>query len=358
MIRGAFNVVLDAQWGSGGKGKLAAFLAHEYNIKNASAANTPNAGHTVVSNGRRIVYKVLPSASFESGVVCWLAPGSVFSYARLRQEMVENTQRVRIHERACVVQDRHVELESLRLRKIASTMQGSTAAVIDKMMRDSATNVLAKNTCPELCLTGARFRTKVQDKLDNGYWLHEICQGYALSLDHGNDWPHCTSRNCTTQAALDTMGVPPKLLGDVYLNVRPFPIRVGSIDRKVYGNGHSGDWYSDQCELQWKDVSDKAGMPYEEAIQLMERERTTVTRRIRRVATMSWVNLRDAARTVGATKLVLNFAQYIDWKDHSVRSGGRLSKRTRAFVTKMEDTTNLKVVLVGTGEDRDDFVWL
>ena len=103
-------------------------------------------------------------------------------------------------------------------------------------------------------------------------------------------------------------------------------------------------------------------MPPNEATALIERERTTVTKRIRRVCTFSWTGLEDAVATNGATKLVLNFVQYLDWRDHGLRGGreafNRLSAKTRAMIDKIEATTSLPVVLIGTGADHADMISL
>ncbi len=161
--------------------------------------------------------------------------------------------------------------------------------------------------------------------------------------------------------ALDDLGMPPQMVGDVYLNVRTFPIRVGHIlsedGRKL---GDSGPFYPDSQEITWEQVAQEAGMPAEERVSLLKREHTTVTKRLRRVSTFSWMGLKDAARTNGATKLIVNFAQYLDWKDHGLRGGreafNQLSPRTRAFIDRVQETTGIWVALVGTGADQEDVI--
>jgi adenylosuccinate synthase len=174
---------------------------------------------------------------------------------------------------------------------------------------------------------------------------------------------NCTSRNCTVQAAMDYMAIPPRALGDVYLNLRTFPIRVGNLqDASGAMQGYSGDFYPDQEELTWDEVARRAGMPDQERLALAERERTTVTKRIRRVATFSWIGLRDAVRTNGVTKICVNFPQYLDWADAGLRGGPErlkdLSPRTREFIERVEHVANVPVVMVGTGALHDDFISL
>ena len=153
---------------------------------------------------------------------------------------------------------------------------------------------------------------------------------------------------------MDYMAIPPKLVGDVYLNLRTRPIRVGNyVNEDGVQQGYSGDFYSDSKEITWEQVAQEAGMPENEAVKLAERERTTVTKRIRRVATFSFIGLKDAVRTNGATKLVVNFIQYINWKDAGLNGGiealRKLSKESRAFLDKVEEVAQVPIVLIGTG---------
>jgi adenylosuccinate synthase len=191
-------------------------------------------------------------------------------------------------------------------------------------------------------------------------WLHEGSQGYALSIDHGSHYPSCTSRNCTLQAAMDHMAIPPSMMGDVYLNLRTFPIRVGNVYEDGVQKGYSGDFYSDCEELTWDQIAKQSGMPSEEAEKLGERERTTVTKRIRRVSTFSWIGLKDAVRTNGVTKISVNFVQYLNWKDAGIKGGrtsfNKLSKESREFIQKVEDVANVPVVLIGTGAHHKEII--
>src|SRR5262249_10146062 len=153
-----------------------------------------------------------------------------------------------IHDRAVVLQQRHREQEmsSPTLTAIASTQQGSATAAIEKILRDPGAVVAAyKGEFGRADVrTAADCRNAVREELeDGGTVLHEVSQGYALSVDHGSHFPFCTSRNCTTAKGLDDLGVSPRELGDVYLNVRPYPIRVGNIVRDGETVGHSGGFY-------------------------------------------------------------------------------------------------------------------
>jgi len=157
--------------------------------------------------------------------------------------------------------------------------------------------------------------------------------------------------------------MPAQVLGDVYLNLRTFPIRVGNVigeDGKQ--KGYSGDFYPDCKEMTWEQVAAESGMPADEAKILAERERTTVTKRIRRVSDFTYFGLQDAVRTNGATKLVMNFIQYVNWQDRGLKGGkeafDKLSKKSRDFIAKVEESVNRPVVLVGTGALHDEMISL
>jgi adenylosuccinate synthase len=383
-MRGSVNVVLDAAYGSSGKGKLSTWLADHMGYNHVSSANLPNAGHTAVMGDVKFVAKALPTAAIlnrtdtrNRPMVLLLTPGSGFSWAQFVKEWEESHfPVVHIHNRAMVVTAEHARREregTDSTLHLASTMQGSGAVLSDKIMRRQyaslvrstdlevvANEYLTKFDKPKTAemfldsvfvTSGQRFRDDMHGLLESDDLLHEGSQGYALSVDHGSHYPHCTSRNCTTTAALDYLGVAPQRLGDVWLNLRTYNIRVGNV-----AGGYSGDFYSDSQEVTWDEVADRAGMPDDEVAALIERERTTVTKRVRRVSTFSMNCLRDAVRTNGATKLCLNFAQYIRWSDRGVTKFNQLSPETRDRIDLIEDTVNIPVVLIGTGADHADMV--
>ncbi len=384
MQNGKMNVILDCFWGSSGKGKVSAYLADRFGVSRISSSNFPNAGHTAAfSDGTKFIAKAIPTAAIlrrVNGVRvdAFVSPGSGFHPAQLSKEWLETGRpNLFIHSRASIVTSEHAARENTggeSTKHIASTMQGSGTAYSDKILRKADVKLAgtpgstwmewaAESVPPELreeffervrVVDAFEFRNLTHSSLEAGHaWLHEGSQGYALSLDHGSHFPYCTSRNCTVQAAMDHMAVPPSLIGDVYLNLRTHPIRVGNVVEDGVQKGFSGDFYPDCKEMTWAQVATESGMPAEEAALLAERERTTVTKRIRRVSTFSFVGLRDAVRVNGATKLCLNFVQYIDWADRGKFGGPEayadLTSKTRAFVEKIEDAVGLPVVLIGTG---------
>ncbi|WP_437935285.1 adenylosuccinate synthetase [Sorangium sp. So ce341] len=363
MLGGKVNVLLDAQWGSSGKAKAALWLAERNGATFASCSNGPNSGHTAVRDGSKYVFKCLPAASLASSVDTVLLTGaSIFDIQQFKTEANWTHAGIVIHERAVVLQERHREQErtSAGLTVIASTQQGTAAAMVEKLMRNPQVVAAAHRDAfwPDRVASSFECRAILLDRLEKGEAaLHEVSQGYALSLDHGSAYPHCTSRNCTTARALDDLGISPRLLGDVYLNVRPYPIRVGHIMHDGQVLGHSGGFYPDCEETDWETVGRLAGMPDEEIRKLYRTELTTVTKRLRRVSTFSCMGFVDAVRANGATKIILNFAQYLDWSVNGARGEvpvDDLPARVRDFVRLLESLSGCPVVAIGTGADHND----
>jgi adenylosuccinate synthase len=342
MLHQGLNILLDSQWGSGGKGKIAAWLTREFRPDVISACNAPNAGHTVLDGIDRMVYKVLPSGTkHRNGARVALGAGAVIDPERLLLEAVAtglDTAEIVIHPRAVKWEPRYVEAEA-SLRSIASTRQGAGAAIADKVMRNAE-------------LWGGNSMLRWDSFVSQSrIWFHEVAQGFALSIDHGSHYPHCTARNCTPAAAIDQLGMPHTSIKSIGMILRPFPIRVGND-----GDNSSGGWYSDQEETNWQQVANDAGMPILERDTLFKREHTTVTKRLRRVASFSWYGLRRAVQVCAPTYFVLNFAQYVDFDAHKVRTWRELPSKVREFIRMVEREVNVPVLLVGTGEDINDIV--
>lgn len=360
MLNGRVNMIVDAFWGSSGKGKFAAYLADLYNIEISSASNTPNAGHTVKTDAWKRVFKCLPAATL----------GCKARFAILTGASVVDTNQIALeaswvphisvlmHDRAALLRQEHKDFEmwAPSLTKIGSTRQGTAPAMIDKILRRP--HAIIGDTAmpaPIQVSDGQQIRALLHTMLldRNQAVLHEVSQGYALSIDHGSHYPQCTSRNCTTAKGLDDLGVSPRLLGDVYLNVRPYPIRVGHImgdNHEILG--HSGGFYPDCIETTWDHIGNAAGMPASEVALLRHRELTTVTQRLRRVCTFSEQGFRDAVRTNGATKILLNFAQYLDWsinKESGTHRIAALPSKVRDFVLYLQQISHCPVTHIGTG---------
>lgn len=380
MPSGKFHILLDGGHGSSGKGAVTARIADILNIPNVSGCNFSNAGHFVQFGQEldpdyaRILFKALPSAAAlwhrssksANKPTCWVGPNAGFSVKQVLEELdllgSLMTDDLHIHGRAAIVEQHHIDMESptgsLSTEHISSTMSGAGAAYSMKAMRQLTTKyameIAELNGCT---MSATGFYEAVQRNLHNGeHFLHEVAQGFPLSIDYGNHPRHCTFRNATAMQAAADMGIRPNQVGNVYLNLRTYPIRVGNNYRDGQMVGYSGDWEPDQIELDWRTIGEMAGMPEEEIQLLHSNELTSVTKKLRRVASFSFQGTKYAARFNGARALILNFTSYIDWNSRDAKTIETIGPKVERFYKEIEDQIGLPVVMLGTGAEHSSYV--
>lgn len=374
MQNSRFNIVTDGQWGSCGKGLITTALAHRHRPAAISTTNMSNAGHTAVNiDGEAFVAKALPSAAIlnkwceDYNPAIIVGPSAAFDIHQMLKEIdiCGVSQYTYIHPRAGVILDSYKEREAsleTGTKHIASTMQGCGAFLADKIMRrkdlklardysdlqqyifgnvrhiDAAASLAALSTVsfPQMLDTIMKNCQTI---------LHEGSQGFSLDINHGSHYPQCTSRGTTAVQNAADMGIGHRMIGDVYLVIRPYPIRVGNVIEDGKTVGYSGDCYNDHRETTWAEVAAAAGAP----VEVTNGELTTVTKRLRRVFTFSTKQLQEAVIVNGATKIALNFANYIDWSCYGTNSYEALPKKVKEFINNIEDLTGIPVTIVGTG---------
>lgn len=358
-------MVTDGQWGSCGKGLISTALAYKYEPELISTTNMANAGHTAVNNaGEAFVAKAVPSCS---AINKWNEPGkynpkifigssAAFHLDRILQEIEECRlgDKIIIHERAGVITQTHRDLENNNVegtKHIASTMQGCGAFLAEKVMRRKDLKLakdyeqLAKYMATKI-FNCTSVPVALNNILNDGQTiLHEGSQGFSLDINHGSHYPQCTSRGTTATQNLADMGLPVQQMGDVYLVIRPYPIRVGNVVEDGNIVGHSGGTYQGQEEISWEQVAKLSGAP----LDIINKELTTVTKRLRRVFTFSDEQLLDAVIVNGATQIALNFANYIDWSCYGTEDFDALPAKVIDFIHRIEDLTRIPVTIVGTG---------
>ena len=291
------TMIVDLQFGSTGKGLLAGYLSNKYRYDVCVTANMPNAGHTYISEASiKFVFKALPSGA-ASPWCRWalIGPGAVFDPIQLEAEVEQLQQHygamVGVHEMAWVLTKGHSQRERDECLdfNVGSTASGAMAAQVEKMSRYAPNDNRAGRVYQPSLKGIAVLSRQDYDAIIDGSsdLLIEGSQGYSLGLNAGF-WPYCTSRDCTPTAFMAAMAIPPHIVPHVVGTMRTFPIRVG---------GNSGPWYPDQTEITWENLD-------------VEPERTTVTNRIRRVATFSKQQIRDAVRACAPRSVFLNFCNY------------------------------------------------
>ena len=139
-------VVLGAQWGDEGKGKIVDLLTPHFSIV-ARYQGGHNAGHTVYVGGRKFVLHLIPSGILHDGVTCIIGNGVVIDPQALFAEIeelerlgIEVGDRLLISEKAHLILPYHRELDILSEarrgeRKIGTTSRGIGPAYEDKIGR-------------------------------------------------------------------------------------------------------------------------------------------------------------------------------------------------------------------------------
>src|SRR5687767_3618545 len=139
-------VVLGAQWGDEGKGKIVDLLTPHFSIV-ARYQGGHNAGHTVYVGGRKFVLHLIPSGILHEGVTCIIGNGVVVDPQALFTEIEELAQlgievgdRLLISDKAHLILPYHRELDVLSEarrgeRKIGTTSRGIGPAYEDKIGR-------------------------------------------------------------------------------------------------------------------------------------------------------------------------------------------------------------------------------
>lgn len=333
---GYVDVIVGAQYGSEGKGQIAAFLAHEYDL--LIRVGGPNAGHTVFEHPKAYTHHHLPSGTRKCDARLLLAPGMVISVDKLLEEISDckvEYDRLSIDPQAMIINDKDIEAEKKSLKKIASTCQGVGQATVRKIKRQRRNLRLAKDV-PEL-IPYIRPATDVLMEIlaKNGRILIEGTQGTGLSLHHGS-YPYVTSRDTTVSGCLSETGIPPSRVRRIIMVCRTYPIRV---------EGSSGPISQ---EITWDEISKRSGIPVDK---LLERERTSTTHRQRRVGEFDWELLRKSAFINGATDIALTFTDYLSPNNQLVRRFDQLTKETRDLIEEIEHVTKARVSLIGTGFD-------
>jgi adenylosuccinate synthase len=409
------TVIVGAQWGDEGKGKIVDLLAQTSDLI-CRYQGGPNAGHTIVRDGETFKLHHVPSGILYGGKVCVMGAGCVVDPGLLVEELdgLEargvSTAGLRISGNAHLIMPWHVALDSASERRlgrlqIGTTRRGIGPAYADKaarlgirvqdildpkILRQKIDTALAeKNRLLEEPLAAddladrtevhaARLRPYVADTsllvdqaLRRGERvLLEGAQGTLLDLDHGT-YPFVTSSNPTAGAAATGIGIGPTRIDTVIGVAKAYVTRVGEGPFPTEIEG------PDQVRV--RELGEEYG---------------TTTGRERRCGWLDLVALRFAARVNGLTELALTKLDVLsalseipvcvryrlpdgtETKEfpahqsdfHHARPvyetlpGWRepvtdvLPDAARRYVAFVEEAVELEVTMVGTGADRASVV--
>jgi len=276
-MRAKTAVVLGAQWGDEGKGKIVDVLSERFSAV-ARYAGGHNAGHTVIHGKQKFVLQLIPCGVLRPGCKSIIGNGVVLDpiaflkeVGKLRGLGIDVDRQLFVSNRAQVILPYHrmIELaaESAPGRKrIGTTSRGIGPAYEDKMARSGLRIVdllrpeLLKTHIYAACseknaIAHALFGTdplepqKMYEEYaaaaeevrpfvtDTGRLLHEIiasrgsvmfegAQGTMLDIDHGT-YPFVTSSSATAGGAATGTGVGPTAIGTVISVTKAYVTRVG-----------------------------------------------------------------------------------------------------------------------------------
>jgi len=275
--RGKTAVIVGAQWGDEGKGKIVDVLSESFSIV-ARYAGGHNAGHTVIINGKKFILQLVPCGVLREGCCSVIGYGVVLDpmaflkeVAALRQAGVKVDGNLFVSNRAQVILPYHrmIELAAENAPgrvKIGTTSRGIGPAYEDKMGRrglrvadlldlkllrkhiDNAVrekNMIAHalfNSEPvdadkmyaEYAEAAAQIAPFVRDTavllnqalVEGKPILFEGAQGTMLDIDHGT-YPFVTSSSSTSGGAATGTGVAPNAIGSVIGLTKAYCTRVG-----------------------------------------------------------------------------------------------------------------------------------
>ena|SRR5437762_8701587 len=336
------TVVVGAQFGGEGKGKIVSHLSTTDDVDFVVRCGGPNSGHTVDYSGFRIGLRMLPAGFVNEATKLRIAAGALVNVRILLDELqrchVESS-RLKIDRNACIVADDFASQELARgLRKrVGSTASGTGIAVAKRALRDDDVK-LAKDV-EVLAPFIENVSTELNDAIDRGKKIViEGTQGFGLSLYHTDNYPYSTSRDTTASGFLSETGLAPALVDDVIMAVRTFPIRV---------EGESGPL---RDEITWETLEKMSG--YQHHIS----ENTTATARTRRVGMFDIQLVRSAARVNRPTKIALHGADYLDYRNKGITVYDSLSERAVQFIETLEDSLKVPVAFIGTGQKNEEII--
>ncbi len=329
----AITVVVGAQWGDEGKGKIVDLLADESDcvVRTAGGAN---AGHTLCVGDVKLVTHLLPSGVLHPGVECLLGAGMVIDVDTLFEEidealsrgLLDTTSRIKVSPRAHVTMPYHRKIELIREKSanaIGTTKRGIGPCYASKADRfgirindlfsPSRLRTLIEQNIAELNPVFVAFgdsaitATEVESMLSTAAgWAEKLrpmvgsvvdalaemqsqdkrillegAQGAMLDVDHGT-YPFVTSSSTTSAGACQGAGVGPSAVTRVIGICKAYTTRVGA-----------GPFPSELSIEASESLRQKGG------------EYGATTGRPRRCGWLDLVALRHAVRINGITELAI-----------------------------------------------------
>ncbi len=406
---GRFVVVVGAQWGDEGKGKVVDLLTERVSAV-ARFQGGHNAGHTLVIAGVKTVLSLIPSGVLRERVCCYIGNGVVVSLDALLSEAdmlsgrgIPVFERLRVSALCPLVLPTHASIDRAREResgerKIGTTGRGVGPAYEDKVARRAVRvgdlqdpsgfesrlrdlveyhNFLLERRLGEApadfrqileaCLAqGERIRPVVGDvalalhelRTSGANVLLEGAQGTMLDIDHGT-YPFVTSSNTVAGYASVGTGLGPRDIDDVLGIVKAYTTRVGA--------GPFPTELDDDVGRHLSQVGQEFG---------------AVTGRPRRTGWFDAVALRRSIINNGITGLCVTKLDVLDgidpvkicvgyeaggtpryeslpgWKQRTagLKSMSQLPAAARNYLARLESACDMPITIISTGAERDETI--
>jgi adenylosuccinate synthase len=272
------KVVIGAQWGDEGKGKIVDLLSENMEIV-ARYQGGANAGHTIEFDDKKVVLHLIPSGILHDGVKCIIGNGVVIDPDALLEEInllkemgIDCKGRLFISQKAHLIMPYHKILDQASeakagTGKIGTTGRGIGPAYVDKFNRKGVriVDLLDRNYFKEIVKANLEHHNEIITKIysqseinidevvdkyiefdkildpyikdtsimineaidQNKNVLVEGAQGMLLDIDHGT-YPYVTSSNPSAGGACTGLGIGPTKINEVLGVIKAYTTRVGN----------------------------------------------------------------------------------------------------------------------------------
>lgn len=369
-IKNKVTVVLGAQWGDEGKGKVVDLLAVNSDIV-CRCQGGNNAGHTVVVDGREFDFHLLPSGIINQKCISVIGNGVVIHLPGLFEELAKNElkgmknwqERLIVSDRAHLVFDVHQQVDGLQEAEKGKNSLGTTKKGIGPTYSCKATRngIRIADLIGDFEIFEEKFRTLIEnykrmfpnlvvdidgelstykgyaDKVrpfvrDTVTYLYrqiregkkvlvEGANAAMLDIDFGT-YPYVTSSNCSIGGVCTGLGLPPSVIGEVLGVVKAYTTRVGD-----------GPFPTE--------LNDETG----ELLQSRGHEVGVTTRRIRRCGWLDLVLVQYTAMVNGYTSICLTKLDILDTlKEIKIGVAYKLKgKKIDHFPSSLTELNNIEV---------------
>jgi adenylosuccinate synthase len=291
ILKGKVDILIGAQWGDEGKGKVVDVMGGDVDVF-VRYQGGANAGHTVIVEGKKIVFHLLPSGMLYPGKLCVIGNGVVFEPEQFLKELDElreqgqDRARLVVSPRAHVVMPYHKILdtaqEALRGKghKMGTTGRGIGPCYVDKYARSGlrVEDLLEGDRLREKLTFVLEEKNRILTKLynENPLPLNEVftpalewgkalapyvgdatgllqesvregkhvllegAQATLLDIDHGT-YPYVTSSSTSAAGGLTGTGLPVSCIDRVIAVVKAYTTRVGEGPMPTEDKGEAGE---------------------------------------------------------------------------------------------------------------------